>query len=310
MTTSEKLKESFDILSNLLMEELQKCLATTNDEMVLMELQFTEYEARFHDQKAESQCLTRTLEEKDSELQNLQAQEEGRDLVLLNAKADFEKAIRDLQANASRVLEERDVAICQLQEAVKKNTQDMEELQKLLAEAREETAWKEGLLSEMEVKLGDKAAKVQDLAATLEEKDQELQKLQAVQKARDLEIHNVRVAFQKAMQELETNMSCVLRENERVVPQLHGALNTKSEDLEDLQNPLVEAAHKELVLPHCELKLEDRMTEGQNLTTTLRGKDPEPQGRTQRRRDGGRNRAVKARGCRVSGKRGSQLKRN
>ncbi|XP_061099862.1 uncharacterized protein LOC133129648 isoform X4 [Conger conger] len=253
MTTSEKLKESFDILSNLLMEELQKCLATTNDEMVLMELQFTEYEARFHDQKAESQCLTRTLEEKDSELQNLQAQEEGRDLVLLNAKADFEKAIRDLQANASRVLEERDVAICQLQEAVKKNTQDMEELQKLLAEAREETAWKEGLLSEMEVKLGDKAAKVQDLAATLEEKDQELQ---------------------------------------------------------DLQNPLVEAAHKELVLPHCELKLEDRMTEGQNLTTTLRGKDPEPQGRTQRRRDGGRNRAVKARGCRVSGKRGSQLKRN
>ncbi|XP_035276097.1 myosin heavy chain, fast skeletal muscle-like isoform X3 [Anguilla anguilla] len=284
VSTSLVLKENVTAVSQLQhalqrksedMEELQKCLAGANKEMALMELQFTEHEAKFKDQEAKGLGLSRTLEAKERELQGLHALEEGRALELLGAKAAFEDAKRELEAEASRLLAERDAAVSRLQEATRKNAQDAEEARKLLVEARAETAHKETLLRESEVKLGDQTAKVQNLAASLEEKDQELQKQHAVQKRREVEIRDVRVAFEKAVLELESNASCVLRENELMLSQLQGTPSGKSEDLEDLQNFLVETAREELTLPQHELKMEDHRSEGHNLTTTLEGKGPE-----------------------------------
>ncbi|KAJ8357865.1 hypothetical protein SKAU_G00206590 [Synaphobranchus kaupii] len=286
VNSSQVLKQNVTAISHLQealqrksedVEEMEKLLAAANKEMVLMDLQFTEHEAKFKDQAAKGQSLTSTLEEKDRELQSLQALEKGRDLELLNANAVFEEAMQELESHTSRVLKEREEAISQLHEAMKNDTQDMEELQNLLVEAREETAHKEMLLSESEVKLGGQVAEVQNLTTTLQEKDQELQKLQSVHKRRDLEIHNVRVAFEKAVQELEANTSCVLRENEMILSQLQGALNRKAEDLEDLPNLLVGTARNELPFPQHEVLMEDPRAKGQNLITTLQEKDPKLQ---------------------------------
>ncbi|KAG5847751.1 hypothetical protein ANANG_G00129540 [Anguilla anguilla] len=274
VSTSRVLKENVTAVSQLQhalqrksedMEELQKCLAGANKEMALMELQFTEHEAKFKDQEAKGLSLSRTLEAKERELQGLHALEEGRALELLDAKAAFEDAKRELEAEATRLLAERDAAVSRLQEATRKNAQDAESGDGPQGDAAPRERGQ----------TGDQTAKVQNLTATLEEKDQELQKQHAVQKRREVEIRDVRVAFEKAVLELESNASCVLHENKLMLSQLQGTPSGKSEDLEDLQNFLVETAREELTLPQHELKMEDHRSEGHNLTTTLEGKGPE-----------------------------------
>ncbi|KAJ8378099.1 hypothetical protein AAFF_G00248130 [Aldrovandia affinis] len=258
--------------------ELMEYLLEAKENTARKQLLLVELKAKLEEQDTEVQNLTTALEEKDHELQTVQALRVRRAWELRTVNAVFKTAVQELEDNTSQVFEENDRAISQLQEALHEKTEDLEDLWKLLLEAKEEVACKKVLLSDRDVKLHEQDTKVQNLTTALGKKDRELQ---AMQKRRELELQNVRDNFEKAVQALEANTSLVLKENDQAISQLQETLNKTTEDLEDLWKLLLQAkeevARKEVLLSDCDVKLDEQDTKVQNLTTALEEKDRELQ---------------------------------
>ncbi|XP_035276099.1 uncharacterized protein LOC118228788 isoform X5 [Anguilla anguilla] len=278
MMTAEKFKEYFNIWSNLLIEGLDMLSREENLELVHVQDVFEhilqskrELEAGLRGSlRATDAAVSRMRAELGGAAEDLEVHNFGQPVCLFETRGLRCVGIFLDERSRGDVTESAPPSLLQRTRA------GQEKLRRALCDVR---VTFEKALQELEVStslvLKENVTAVSQLQHALQRKSEDMEKQHAVQKRREVEIRDVRVAFEKAVLELESNASCVLRENELMLSQLQGTPSGKSEDLEDLQNFLVETAREELTLPQHELKMEDHRSEGHNLTTTLEGKGPE-----------------------------------